>query len=327
MSNGSPWAQSEKDRERSSRIKARNMQMDAADHADRRSMAKAVALMRPPPYISVSGVTDANALLETFYYGTPALDVVWPEGVAFSGAPTFTSHGHLLAFGVLVSRKTLYGPGNKYPNRYPTMDAAWRGVAPYGAVTFVHYSQDTDEHLGSALIDAVNRVESSGAEVAGVQVNVHMPRRAELEAFARRYPDKRIILQLGPMIWRGQFPPETVCTALLQYGWIVTDVLLDGSAGTGKDLDLLATARYVAALDHFAPHLGIGIAGGLCEEKLTGDVERFLQVYRRLSVDAEGAIRDGAEGGGRLVYDKARRFVHRARAILDAPPVASAPSA
>lgn len=45
MSNGSPWAQSEKDRERSSRIKARNMQMDAIESSEKRSFAKAVGLV------------------------------------------------------------------------------------------------------------------------------------------------------------------------------------------------------------------------------------------------------------------------------------------
>lgn len=280
--------------------------------------------MRPPPYISISGVTDCGDILDLL-----GEDISEPAFMsdATIDETSITRHGHQLAFGVLVSRKTLYGPGNKYPNRYPVIDEAWRAVAPFGALTFIHYSQDTDEHLGSALIDAVNRIEREGRPVHGVQVNVHMPRREELEAFARRHPKKRVVLQLGPKVVNTRTPAETLCSLLLQYGWVVSDVLLDGSAGTGRDMDPVVTAYYVAALDHFAPHLGIGVAGGLCEEKLSGDVERLLQVYRKLSVDAEGGVRDDGPGGGLLVHDKARRYVDRSRRIFNTPPAATAPSA
>ena len=281
--------------------------------------------MRPPPYVSISGVTDCEELLDLL-----GEDISEPAFMsdATIDETSITRHDHRLAFGVLVSRKTLYGPGNKYPNRYPLIDNAWRAVAPFGAQTFVHYSQDTDEHLGTALIDAVNKIERDGRPVHGVQVNVHMPKRAELEAFARRYPHKRVVLQLGPKVINAKTPAETICALLLQYGWLVTDVLIDGSAGTGKDIDATIAAYYVAALDHFAPHLGIGIAGGLCEDLLSGDVARLLHHFPRLSVDAEGALRDGGECGGLLVHDKARRYVRRSRSILNgAPKAAEIPTA
>ena len=45
MSNESPWAKSEKDEARSNRIKIRNMEMDAIERSDRRSMMKAAAIV------------------------------------------------------------------------------------------------------------------------------------------------------------------------------------------------------------------------------------------------------------------------------------------
>ena len=86
--------------------------------------------------------------------------------------------------------------------------------------------------------------------------------------------------------------------------------------------------RFVSALEQLAPHLGVGIAGGLCAEKITGNVERLLHLFRRhLSVDAEGAIPDGAADGGDLVHDKAKRFVFRVRDVINADPSPADPSA
>lgn len=265
--------------------------------------------MRPLPYISISGVMDGKGFVEAFEE-----DEDPPTRLLYGG---LTGFGHELALGVLVSRKTLTGEGNKYPLRYLPIADAWKGTAPYGAKTFVHYSQDDGDGLGDALVDAVAKVERTGREVHGVQVNVHLPGREHLAYFARTCPDKRIILQFGPRMVGGDMPTAATLSYLLQYGWSVTDVLIDGSAGTGRPLDVVKLAELVASISTLAPHLGIGIAGGLCEETLYGTVERLLVEYPRLSLCAEGALRDDAPGGGNLVIPKALAYVKRAQAIFE----------
>jgi hypothetical protein len=234
------------------------------------------------------------------------------------GVPAVTKHGHQVAFGILASRKSLLGPGNKYPLRYPAPVDLYKAAAARGALNIVHYSAEDSEGLGAALVYAVRLVEQDGGpHVHGVQVNVPMPDRAELEKFARIYPQKRVVLQVGEKALRwSAHNASTLCLNLTQYAWVVTDVLLDGRV-EGKPMDPTMLAYYVAAIHTFAPHLGIGVAGGLCAETMVGTTAELLEAFPNLSVCAEGALRDDAPGGGRLVLDKARAYVLRAREVFD----------
>jgi len=262
--------------------------------------------MRPKPYISVSGVMDADPLLDRVFSSVSRRT----ESIA---------RAHGLTFGVLVSEKTLYGAGNKYPNRYPAPanDRAWRAAARHGALNFVHYNADTDEKLGAALVDAVLAVEQSGRTVHGVQVNVHWPDPGQLRFFAANFPQKRVVLQVRSDLAGGWSNPEALRADLAKhYAWVVTDVLLDSSGGAGVRFDHEKMAPVVNHLTKEMPHLGIGIAGGLCASALA-DMQAMLRTFPHISIDAEGALRDNvADGGGHLNLDKVVGYLSAARIVF-----------
>ncbi len=260
--------------------------------------------MRPRPYVSVSGVMDADDVLDR----------------VFGSITTRTEQiagKHGLALGILVSEKTLRGDGNKYPNRYPTpaYDRAWRAAARDGALNFVHYCADSSEKLGSSLVDAVRAVEQNGRKVHGVQVNVGWPDSDQLRMFTNAYPNKRIILQVmgDPADEWTQYIGDYLAD---RYAWVITDVLLDGSGGRGKPIDVEAIAPVVSRLAKEMPHLGVGIAWGLAGV-FSKELMMLLRTYPHLSIDAEGALRDDvADGGGHLNLDKVVDYLTAARAIF-----------
>jgi hypothetical protein len=85
-----------------------------------------------------------------------------------------------------------------------------------------------------------------------------------------------------------------------------TDVLLDASGGRGQAIDVAAAEVAVQQIRDACPGLGIGIAGGLCAE-MVPQVAHLLA--DGVSVDAEGALRDEAEGGGDLVPEAVAEYL------------------
>lgn len=261
--------------------------------------------MRPKPYVSISGVMDADPLLDRIF-----------ESVTTRTEQIAGRHG--LALGILVSEKTLSGEGNKYPNRYPTpaFDRGWKAAARHGALNFVHYCADSNEGLGRSLVNAVLAVEQSGRVVHGVQVNVRWPDPEELRKFTDNFPSKRVILQVMSDLAGGWSPGLIASDLVKHYAWVVTDVLLDGSGGRGRGLDVDVLAPVVSHLRKNLPHLGIGVAGGLCGEAFTRELTLFLRTYPNISIDAEGALRDDvADRGGHLNMDKVVDYLAAARDV------------
>jgi len=106
-----------------------------------------------------------------------------------------------------------------------------------------------------------------------------------------------------------------------QYAWLITDVLIDRSAGRGQPADQSFVLPIVEILQTFAPHLGVGVAGGLGPDTLDL-AAKVIERYPRTSLCAERRLRDEQDGGGELVLDKVRRYVSQARQIIDGSPVA-----
>ena len=236
-------------------------------------------------------------------------------------APPVTRCGHQVAFGVLVSRKTLYGPGNKYPRRYPKIERAHEAVPTCGALSIVHYSQDDSDGLHSALVDAVMACSRPGAVVSGVQVNVPWPDVEHLAGFARdvlpKLPSLRVVLQVNLSVLTSLAYPRAIVDYLRQYAWCVTDVLFDGSAGTGRPLDEATLLDLVAAVSDRLPLLGVGVAGGLGPGRMD-TVERIVLDFPNVSFCAEGRLRDGGPEGGDLVHERARLYLVEARDMVEA---------
>lgn len=235
--------------------------------------------MRPAPYIGISGIMSRDEI-----------GAILKEHV--------DERRRLFAFGVLISAKTIHGIPNRYPHRYPRPDQL-RGIFERWNVCdllTLHYSADDDrrlsEDIGHAIFD-ICRVPD------GLQLNIknpygeRLPDPNKVAAIASVYPRMRIILQIVPTMFSSR---AELWRYVREYAFSATDVLIDGSRGNGVDyfadpLNVASVRADLLELRSSFPHLGLGIAGGLCAETLS-HVAGLLREIPDLSLDMEGKIRD-----------------------------------
>lgn len=248
--------------------------------------------MRPEPYIGISGIMSRDEL--------------WALREELSGLK------RPIAYGVLVSSKTVRGIPNKYPNRYPRMDALngiFKMAQSHYLIT-LHYSADDDRTLCEDVGLAINAI---GRAPDGLQINIRnpygelLPHPNKVAAIASVYPKMRIILQLVPTAFSSR---AELWRHVRDYAFAITDVLIDGSRGNGVDYfahpsNVLATRADLLELRSSFPHLGLGIAGGLCAATLP-QVADLLGEIPDLSIDAEGRLRDSDD---HLDVNEAVRYV------------------
>ncbi len=271
-------------------------------------------MARPTSYIGVSGVmTSAETkTLVDLYDMLPAHPL------------------RRIAFGSLASEKTLNGLPNRHPAMYPTREnlgAPFR-IRPSvraHALCLVHVSADADRGLEDLLRRAHGYAETDRRVLCdGVQVNVAWPAHEGLLHYRDSYPEARVILQVGPRAFQAAAEIAEICKVPLAEGiWhylhrpvedeAITDILLDGSAGTGKPLDLDTLAAIVADMAKRFPDLGIGVAGGLCAETLSA-LATLLRLYPFLNLDAEGRLQR-PDGG--LDLNACAAYLDAARVLLD----------
>lgn len=280
------------------------------------------------PYIGVTGITCASDGARVIEHWRAAWGSREPS--------------HDLMLGVLVSSKTLCNQPNKYPRRYPLVEEVARIFVHNepGVVNLVHVCTDSEpsEVDGKRIplfVDVVRGMAAGGPLCHGFQVNTARPSweaLAEVRAGMRR-EGLRGVLQARPR-WLearldGYARPGGHMSTLLPF--LGVDLLIDGSGGEGRPvklddaLDLVG--RTLRQLDGYgvrhdgaagpsgAPSMRIGIAGGLCAETLPGLAPLF-QRHPHLSIDAEGRLRDDADGGGNLDLAKVGAYLRAAVALV-----------
>jgi hypothetical protein len=262
------------------------------------------------PYVGVSGVTSANESI--------ACIDAWRE--AWAGRePT-----HDLMLGVLASTKTLAGQPNRYPRRYPKCeDIAECFVGATGILNLLHLAMDLPDIWDPRVTRRA--VEAAGPRCSGVQINIPTPTDdydiggfSALLQGVRKYVS-RVVLQVRPS---DRTVERIAASACFNAGRApicgATDLLIDGSGGAGRSLDVDRCESIVAATRRRTVFLGygpqgIGVAGGLSAESV-GAVADLLR--HGISIDAEGKLRDDADGGGNLDLDKVRAYLRAAVALI-----------
>lgn len=215
--------------------------------------------------------------------------------------------GRQLMVGVLASEKTVAGLANRYPRRYPKREdiAAIFSDDPH-CLNLVHVAVDDTDGVPMAL-EACMAV--GGPHCHGLQLNLRWPTSRVVEIslqhalrrFIRDQPSARLVMQL-----RSADIDVRLARATAAHEAGATDVLLDASGGRGQDIDVPSTALAVQQIRRACPDLGIGIAGGLCAETVPLVANAIAS---DISIDAEGKLRDGADGGGNLSLDKVSAYL------------------
>ncbi len=245
---------------------------------------------RPPAYVGLSGIM-ARSEVE-------------------AALAAFPDCGRQLMVGLLASEKTLAGVENRYPRRYPRReDIAGIFSNDPRCLNLVHVAVDGPMGLGRWLDRAMR---AGGPRCHGIQVNMTpiafgATRRQIADAFAYfrlEFPSARLVAQVRVL---GAVLDHAEDWALMMAGFGATDLLLDWSGGAGKAIDPARAQDLCGRLG--LPGIGLAIAGGLCAETIPGVAHLIRD---GISCDSEGRLRDGADGGGRLVQEKVDAYLRAA---------------
>jgi hypothetical protein len=251
--------------------------------------------MARSPYVGITGFTsraEVAVVISAFERAFPSVD-------------------RMLMVGVLASSKTIAGGRNKYQLRYPMVgDIAGIFARHPRELNLVHFASPEPPTLEvlTKLFDA------AGERCDGVQFNGAWPDPGDLRrSMWGCWCPPRVVLQV-----REFGDAFVVEQAVSPFRGVVTDILLDASMGTGKPMDVAAVEAAVEGLHRLGIQkwVGIGIAGGLCAASLPA-IARLLRAFPRLSIDAEGRLRDDADGGGRLMYEEVEGYLTAAARAME----------
>ncbi len=221
--------------------------------------------------------------------------------------------------GVLVSSKTLMGGTNKYPNRYPPVGrvAEIFSLAEPHLLRTIHYNTDDaatiDEQVDQVMALAPGAIDA-------IQLNIRWVSPVKLQRIRRKYPDLRIILQIGAGALADVTEPEDIYIggALRAYDGVADDFLVDPSGGKGEALDIWKAFACLADQDIPASMRG-GAAGGRDADNIRA-FKGFMRRYQRvINMDAEGRMRTPHVGDDwdHLDLGKADRFLIACISLAD----------
>ncbi len=207
-----------------------------------------------------------------------------------------------LMCGVLVSEKTLQGQKNRWHLRYPQTESIKDIFSPDPrCLNLIHYCSScppAPETIGKLR-------DLGGPNLHGYQFNGTWPSPNTIYTEIEEYKHT-VVLQSRSF--------STIENNLVDILKVVyhsrIHVLLDCSGGRGKDLDLFFITNVVKKFNScFGSSVGLGISGGLCSETLPQFID-LIKEYN-LNIDAEGKLRDGADGGI-LNFDKLTAYLQTA---------------
>lgn len=200
----------------------------------------------------------------------------------------------LLMVGVLASRKTLYGLGNKWPNRYPKAGDIYSiFVNDSRALNLIHYAADSADGLYE---DMMALTDLSGANCHGLQLNIAWPPPETLYEYRKEHPKKVIVLQVGlsALSAISNSPAGLAKKVFSEYSHLIDYVLLDPSGGQGKSLDAEITRAYIEHLGRVTAPLDVVLAGGLGPAGMAA-ISALAAAYPWISIDAEGRLRNSCD--------------------------------
>lgn len=254
------------------------------------------------PYI---GITGFMSLAEVVACNNVFCHAALKEVIIAGGAVVVPTDLKFMV-GVLVSSKTLAGLTNRWPNRYPPIGKIPEIMSlglPHLLRT-IHYNTD-DSATIDEQIDQI--VSIAPLDIDALQLNIRWASHVKLQRVKRKYPDLRIILQIGAGALADVDEPGEIHLgeALRAYDGVADDFLVDPSGGKGEVLDIWKAFACLA--DNEIPGSMLpGVAGG----RNANNIREFKGLIRRLgwpiNFDAEGRLR--TPGTPRVVGDSEDRL-------------------
>lgn len=224
--------------------------------------------------------------------------------------------GRRLMVGVLASPKSLRGERNKWWRRYPSAkEIADIFVDDSRCLNLIHFSSGGDDvPIDRGFVDRLTEI--GGPCLNGFQFNGRWPDHHALRGVADQGRD--VVLQLKTNrvkdVAQGGNPLRNhLYWVAAMFRDAKCHVLLDGSGGRGVAFDPAEMRNDVRTIRKTIGYfIGLGVAGGLCAETVRS-VER-PKGYD-VSIDAEGMLRDG-DDGGTMNLDKVAAYLEAAGRVL-----------
>ena len=122
-------------------------------------------------------------------------------------------HDRYLMIGVMMSYKTLHDLPTRWAPIFPKKEFLKYIFTPYErCLNTIHYA-DYEER---EMIESLDRVMAYGGEnLHAIQLDMVWPNAARLHLFRKKYPDVRIVLQIGDIALRAvQYHHGASCTAI-----------------------------------------------------------------------------------------------------------------
>lgn len=133
-----------------------------------------------------------------------------------------------------------------------------------------------------------------------------------------QYPDTLVLLQCHEQSMQ-RYSPNQLVQKLGAYAAALDYVLFDASHGKGIRLDVERLSPYIeeafgsSALDH----VGVALAGGLCDTVVREELPSLVERFPELSWDAEGKLHPrNATGGMPLSLDTTMGYFEASRKVL-----------
>lgn len=251
------------------------------------------------PYVGVTGFMKLSEVI--------SCNNVFHQEIKRCGEPVFGELKFMV--GILVSSKTLVGGTNKWANRYPKIETIPELTSVKGShlLYTIHYNTD-DSSTIDEQVDQVMKI--APLSIDAIQLNIKWVNHVKLQRIKRKYPDLRVILQIGSGALAEVDEPGEIFLgdALKGYDGFADDFLVDPSGGKGEPVDVWRAFACIA--DDEVPHqMQPGIAGGFCSENVHKIRGLMRRLHRPISIDAEGQLRTQEELGGHLVLEKAHNYI------------------
>lgn len=182
-------------------------------------------------------------------------------------------------------------------------------------MNIIHYCPRANRDLADSLERATTY---GGDKCDGIQINIRpgmdWPAPDAIMRYRERCSPERVVMQIGNGAMRSAgYAPSVIANWCAMYDGVVTDLLLDTSAGAGVEYDVDLYRVYVSAISDAAPSLGIVVAGGLCASNLDDIVGPILAIRPDVSIDAEGRLRDGNDD---LIIRSANEYIAKSLEIM-----------
>ncbi len=256
------------------------------------------------PYVGITGFMSLTEVV--------ACSNVFREAAQTAGE--YVTANLKFMIGVLVSSKTLTGGTNKWPGRYPTM-ARIPGIISMKyqdhLLYTIHYNTDDPITIDEQVDQVINIAPSS---INAIQLNIRWVNPVKLQRVKRKYPDLRIILQIGAgaLADVGELGEIFLGDALRAYEDVADDFLVDPSGGKGEPIDVWRAFACIAD-DEIPSKMQPNIAGGFNADSVPMARGLMRRLKRPVGLDAEGRLRNSDDS---MNLEEAARYLKGGVALI-----------